>query len=648
MKPINSNLTVVDNMPGEEVEFTINQSAAHLIMQSMSDLYSNRARAVIREYSTNAYDSHVEAGIPNEPIDVTLPSELHPFFEVVDHGVGMDSRTLKEVYTSFGDSTRRDSDSYTGYLGYGCKSALAYTNTFTVTAVKDGKKTVGIITRKDNGVMVLKEVLNVDTIEGNGVTVQIPVSPPNQAEFNKEAREFYSFWPQGRVHINGTEVENPYTKDDRKLTKNLWMMTGNDSYVVMGNVPYKINNPASLYPRNEAYKPFVVYVQNGAVEFTPSREELKYSEHTRNALQGFVDEYIADVRKQAEKEVKGAKTHWEALKASRKWWNVLGIKLQYKGKDIPTNIDFTGDVWHTYRSWHPVERVNADGIDLDLDVLVIVEATQTVSSYHRQRIRQWQNTGKSPFQHLPRYVYFTQDPAWKSKWVNPKHVISWETIKEQTPPPTKNGGTKIAGSFDLLKPDGTILRNQVVTKAPKLWIDTWWASKKTIAQRKQMFDTFNVTTDVVIVPANRVGKYTRENKVQNLRDFVQTQVDLDGDAMYNSDQRAYFSIDHWAKQKLLLIDPARIDDPDIRRLAEVARRTDIQQPAEYEINKVKARVLNLPFKPFNSNKLGLDTIINERYPLMGDYYFNWNQGKMEHIYVYINACVQARKDGRLV
>src|SRR6478735_5428255 len=123
-------------------------------MRSMADLYSNRELAVIREYSTNAYDSNVEKALRDghdiEPIQVGLPNAMNPYFTVQDYGVGMSEETMREVYLTFGESSKRDSDDYNGMLGFGSKSAVAYTNTFTVTSVKNGRKVVAVITRRED------------------------------------------------------------------------------------------------------------------------------------------------------------------------------------------------------------------------------------------------------------------------------------------------------------------------------------------------------------------------------------------------------------------------------------------------------------------------------------------------------------------
>lgn len=656
MIPVKRNVTEINNLPGEEVEFTISASAAHLIMQSIADLYSNRALAVIREYSTNAYDSHVEAGV-DKPIDVTLPNELHPFFTVRDQGVGMSSKELKEVYTSFGDSTKRGSNDYNGLFGYGSKSALAYTNSFTITAVKNGRKSIGVVTRKDDGAMVLKEIVNAETIDGNGVTIEIPVSDVN--EFNKIAMQFYEFWLPGRVEINGRPIKNPYIDDINRLDNNLYRIPDGDrSYVVMGNVPYPINNASSLFPTREAYQPFVAYVDNGAVEFTPSREALKYTDHTNKGLQSIVDSYIANVRALAEKEVKSAKTKWEALRFSRKWWDVLRIKIKYRGKEIPGEIPFDGYDWHVYRHWNPVETMRAargDNIDLNGDFLVITEATATVSTYHRDRLRRWAKD-HSPFgqNKLPNHVYFTQDAKWKNAWINPAHIVSWETVKAQTPPErvaaARTVGTpRVKGSFDVLRPDGTIAYGQPISNP------VYWAPNHLIRRTAnknnllKLINEFNITDDIVIVPANREAKFKRDfpNAIE-IREHFRSQIDLDGNAMYNDDQRTYFSLSWGQRQRLAKMDPAKIADPDLKYLVEVSKM-NLTEPAGYNKNLTRARLLGIghEFKTFQSDSTKYDEI-EARYPLLYRGFNYIEPHQYEHFYFYVDALVRARKNGEIV
>ena len=65
----------------EQSNYTIEATAKAFSILS-DQLYSNKVRAVIRELSTNAYDSHVDAGNGSKPFEVHLPSNMEPTFSV--------------------------------------------------------------------------------------------------------------------------------------------------------------------------------------------------------------------------------------------------------------------------------------------------------------------------------------------------------------------------------------------------------------------------------------------------------------------------------------------------------------------------------------------------------------------------------------
>ena len=72
-------------------------ASPHAFRVLSSGLYSNKIRAVIREISCNAWDSHVEAGVADVPFKVTLPNRLSPTFSVRDFGVGLSLETAMEL-----------------------------------------------------------------------------------------------------------------------------------------------------------------------------------------------------------------------------------------------------------------------------------------------------------------------------------------------------------------------------------------------------------------------------------------------------------------------------------------------------------------------------------------------------------------------
>ena len=124
---------------GEVGDFKIKASAKAFSILS-SGLYANKIRAIVRELSCNAVDSHVASGRTDTPFDVHLPNDLEPWFSIRDYGTGLSHEQVSSIYTTYFESTKTESNDYIGALGLGSKSPFAYTDNFTVTAIKDGKK----------------------------------------------------------------------------------------------------------------------------------------------------------------------------------------------------------------------------------------------------------------------------------------------------------------------------------------------------------------------------------------------------------------------------------------------------------------------------------------------------------------------------
>ena len=74
------------NLGGVQHKMTFDANSISHIMSVLTDLYSDPELAVIREYSTNAADSHIAAGAAR-PIEITTPNAMSPFFKVRDFGL---------------------------------------------------------------------------------------------------------------------------------------------------------------------------------------------------------------------------------------------------------------------------------------------------------------------------------------------------------------------------------------------------------------------------------------------------------------------------------------------------------------------------------------------------------------------------------
>jgi hypothetical protein len=324
-------LEVDSTLTGERVGMTIDDSALAKIMGVLTDLYSDPQLAVIREYSTNALDSHIEAGV-TRPIEVTTPTSLAPFFRVRDFGLGLDADDIRNVYSRYGTSTKTNSNDVVGMLGLGCKSALTYTDQFTISGTKDGVTTQVSVTRDEDGAGSMTIVAEFETDDPNGVEIIVPAKSSNQFEF--KAKHFFSFWKKGTVLLNGVE---PKQVDGLRLADDLMLTTGVDrDYVVMGNVAYPMSNTVKYHN----YK-IVAWVNIGDVEFVPSREALQWTKKTKEAIERIQDRVQAEKMPAVERVINEAKNKEDALAVALKMNYFLGnatvVKdsFKYKGTPIP-------------------------------------------------------------------------------------------------------------------------------------------------------------------------------------------------------------------------------------------------------------------------------------------------------------------------
>jgi len=103
--------------------FRIKESAKAFSILS-SSLYQNPIRSIIRELGCNARDAHVAAKNP-EPWVLSLPTALSPEFAVKDNGTGLSHDEVMQIYTTYFESTKTNSNDFVGALGLGSKSPFS-------------------------------------------------------------------------------------------------------------------------------------------------------------------------------------------------------------------------------------------------------------------------------------------------------------------------------------------------------------------------------------------------------------------------------------------------------------------------------------------------------------------------------------------
>ncbi len=448
-------------------------SIAHL-QSVLVEMYSNPRLATIREYATNAADSHAAAGNSN-PIEITLPSEMDRTYKVRDYGTGMSVKTIMENFSRYGWSSKRETNEQTGMLGLGCKAGLAFTNQFTMESIHEGIKATVLVTRETDGGAALQVVNQEPTQEHNGVTITVPVG--SVTAFNVEAREFFKFWDPGTVLINGEPNQSIWdaTHPDRiaTLDPDVVLTNGGASYVVMGCVPYPAPDRiwTGIYDRiwtgiydynHDRNIGFAVRVPIGSVNFTPSREALNLKSRKTEEVLDEIESFLRiGLEKSITDQIDAVATYKEAFELAQRLRPMLPrnrrYALAYRGDRIPTantsmlksGRRFT--IKLTPSSWANSDKADTSGI---FDYGVVMKSPLIVTGFTgktlyasiKAKSRRYAldlgalSTG--PTKDMSNYIHFVATPL-PSPWCDDIVQVDMETIKAVVLPPD---GTPVVNS----------------------------------------------------------------------------------------------------------------------------------------------------------------------------------------------------------
>lgn len=290
-------------MSGAEFGISLADSA-HIMTILRDTLYSDKVMAVLREYSANAWDSHRMSGKGDLPIKVHLPTATEPVLQIRDFGSGLSRDDVFNVYTQYGASTKRDSDTAVGMLGIGSKSGFAYSDTFTVTSWFGGTKSVyaAMLDPSDKG--EIKLIGEEPCGDETGIMIEIPVKTADVHEFRDKAQRLYvHFDPRPDINIT-LEIQGEVLGKYESGTLFKGESYSSSITAVMGCVPYRVDLD-QVRSFEEGLPQFMFNVtalinfEIGEVHINASREELKYSEKTKRAiidkLNKLIDDYVQDM-----------------------------------------------------------------------------------------------------------------------------------------------------------------------------------------------------------------------------------------------------------------------------------------------------------------------------------------------------------------
>jgi hypothetical protein len=278
-----SEIDVADIGTVDEIKSTIADENLGLALTMMSkNLYSDPIGSFIREITSNAVDANVDANI-DEPVVVHLFEEDDAYFiEFRDNGTGMSPETFTQIYMSWFNSDKRDTNDKIGGWGLGSKSPLAYQNYFEIITRHNGTKYHYVMSNESTEPKADK-LSEEETDERNGTTIRIEVNREDVYQVSRDCERQLAYFKT--VYVKN-EVQY-YDNNFNIYEKGLWKLRNNDQpfpdmHICLGQVSYPINwNVLEIEPIKI---PVALSFNVGELDVTVSREEINYTDRVREAL----------------------------------------------------------------------------------------------------------------------------------------------------------------------------------------------------------------------------------------------------------------------------------------------------------------------------------------------------------------------------
>jgi len=369
--------------------------------------YSDPPKAILQEVSANAADSHIRAGKEDVPFEVKLPNRIDPHLRIRDYGISMSPQKLEEVYVELMASDKRGDNDETGLFGIGSKSPLSYCDSFNITTYLDGVMRMYTLCYGDDGIPELNHCGEWETSEATGLEISFAVKEGDWSKFHVAAKHVYSFYKVKPI-VDGIEnfAANTYKASLLEGEDGDWKLIGdNASYVIMGNIGYKIDPYQFSYsywdnnaPRRLINRGIHFNVEVGDLDPTPSREGLEYNSKTIAAITEKIKGITAELGVFCSKKVEKAHSEWEAnlLAGEIKYQLGGSIEPDYSSCkwSITPNIDVSDNLYKYRETYGKCRRegfARTRSVSRKEMILVIKDIDKTWDTRCRKYVRDTSN-----------------------------------------------------------------------------------------------------------------------------------------------------------------------------------------------------------------------------------------------------------------
>lgn len=308
----------------------LSEDASVMVFQMFTkNVYSNPIGTVVREITSNSFDSHTEAGV-KKPVVIRKHKDEQTgthYISFIDYGVGMSPDRIYNVYGTYFESTKRVDNSQIGGFGIGGKTPLAYMrstgageaeydNSFYIITYYEGVKYFYCVAEGEDA-PVIHKLHEEPTTEPNGTEIQIPVLEKDMESFKSEmTRQLYYF---ENIVFEGFEYKNYNDEIISELDNDYQIIRGknflfrgdeynSNMHVCLGRVAYPLNYETLGLSSGDYRLPVALKLEVGDINVTVSREALDYSAKTIKLLKKKLEEAKTEIIELIAKQYQNIKT----------------------------------------------------------------------------------------------------------------------------------------------------------------------------------------------------------------------------------------------------------------------------------------------------------------------------------------------------
>jgi len=292
------NLNVKTESTSVAKKMRLSDDAASMVFQMFTDnIYSDPIGTVVREITSNCFDSHAElAKQIKAPVDTpVIIKEYHDkvtnnwYISFIDSGVGMSPDRVENIYGVYFESTKRGSNDEIGGFGIGGKTPLAYNKDgfFVITRYEGIEYTYNIVAGEEAPEIHLFSQSS--TTEPNGTEVKIPLkSEWDRNKFaeaiNKQLHYFENIYFEGFEDFYAVQNDYKIYKGKNFLYRESTngKKYSNYMHVCLGKVAYPIDFDILGLSSSEHALPIALQFGIGELKPTASRETLDYKVNEDN------------------------------------------------------------------------------------------------------------------------------------------------------------------------------------------------------------------------------------------------------------------------------------------------------------------------------------------------------------------------------